>query len=183
MSTEIRVESIPSIQRSLRFYIVAAYVTGVLLLLLVAEMILKYALHLEVEVGGPFGAVALVAADTVTAFNLSLWILIIHGWFYVVYLISCYVVWVRMKWEIGWLLAMAAGGVVPFLSFITEALMSRRARRQIAEAEVRAGEREREDARLSDVEAGLSAQERAQLDADVEAEVRRRRDATGPAAS
>lgn len=169
-------DEFPAIRARLRFYQVTAWITGVLLLLLVAEMVLKYAFNLEVELGGPFGFIATLPPEQVTAINLSKWILIIHGWFYVVYLLACYLVWQKMRWEIGWLLAMAGGGVVPFLSFITEHLMTRRASRQLEEYRQHWAERDREDAQLADVEAGLSERERAELDARVAEEVARRQE-------
>lgn len=164
----------PRIRKFLRFYQITAWITGVLLLLLTAEMVLKYAFNLELELGGPFGFLAVLPSEQITAINLSRWILIIHGWFYVVYLIACYLVWQKMKWELGWLLAMAGGGVVPFLSFITEHLMTRRTRRQLDEYEQYWREHEDEEARLGEVEASLTDEERAALDAEVDAELERR---------
>lgn len=104
---------------------VAAYVTGGMLLLLTAEMILKYAFGVEIEAGGPFGFLALVPTDTVVAINISTWILIIHGWLYVVYLFACFSLWSTMRWPITYFPLLALGGVVPFLSFITEGLVRR----------------------------------------------------------
>lgn len=164
----------PTIRRFLGFYKITAWITGILLLLLVVEMVLKYAFHLEVELLGPFGFITTVPENTVVAVNLSRWILIIHGWFYVVYLIASYLVWQRMKWELGWLLAMAGGGVVPFLSFITEALMARRAKRQLAEYGEFWAAHDDEQAELDRIEASLSDAERAALDAEVADEVKRR---------
>jgi integral membrane protein len=166
----------PTIRKRLRFYQVTSVITGVLLLLLVFEMLLKYIGHVEIELGGPFGFLALVQEDTVTAINLSRWILIVHGWFYVIYLISCYLLWQKMRWELGWLLALAGGGVVPFLSFITEALISRRTKRLLGEYQEIWDETDDEDARVARVEAELSDEERAALDAKVAEEVRRRQE-------
>jgi integral membrane protein len=104
---------------------VAAYITGGMLLLLTAEMILKYGFGVEIEAGGPFGFLALVPTDTVVAINISTWILIIHGWLYVVYLFACFHLWTTMRWPITYFPLLALGGVVPFLSFITEGLVRR----------------------------------------------------------
>lgn len=104
---------------------VAAYVTGGMLLLLTTEMILKYAFGVEIEAGGPFGFLALVPTDTVVAINISTWILIVHGWLYVVYLFACFRLWSAMRWPITYFPLLALGGVVPFLSFITEGLVRR----------------------------------------------------------
>lgn len=166
----------PTIRKRLRFYQVTSVITGVLLLLLVFEMLLKYIGHVEIELGGPFGFLALVQEDTVTAINLSRWILIVHGWFYVIYLISCYLLWQKMRWELGWLLALAGGGVVPLLSFITEVLITRRTKRLLGEYQEIWDETDDEDARVARVEAELSDEERAALDAKVAEEVRRRQE-------
>ena len=104
---------------------VAAYITGGMLLLLTAEMILKYGFGVEIEAGGPFGFIALVPTDTVVAINISTWILIVHGWLYVVYLFACFQLWSAMRWPITYFPLLALGGVVPFLSFITEGLVRR----------------------------------------------------------
>lgn len=170
-----RPESFPKIRRALRFYLVASNITGVLLLLLTVEMILKYAFGVVIEAFGPFGALALVPEAT-TGLDLSRWILIVHGWFYVVYLVACYLLWQLMRWPLWYLLALAAGGVVPFLSFVTETIMGRKVRRELAGFEAEAAERDAEERRLRRVEASLSDEERAALDAEVAAEVAGRRD-------
>ena len=71
MPLEPKLADLPRIRGALRFYQVAAIITGVLLLLLCAEMIMKYAFGLELELGGPNGFLAFVPIDTVTAVNLS----------------------------------------------------------------------------------------------------------------
>ena len=99
---------------------IAAWVTGGMLLLLTGEMLLKYGGSVEIEAGGPAGFIALVPVGTVSAVNLSTWILIVHGWLYVVYLFACFRLWSAMRWSALWFPMLAAGGVVPFLSFFTE---------------------------------------------------------------
>lgn len=108
---------------------VAAYITGTMLLLLTLEMILKYLVGVEIEAGGRLGFLALVPTGTVTAVNISTWILIVHGWLYVVYLFACFQLWTVMRWPITYFPLLALGGVVPFLSFITE----HRVRRMVEE--------------------------------------------------
>lgn len=111
---------------------IAAYVTGGMLLLLTLEMVFKYAGGVEIEAFGPNGFLALVPVDTIEApaINLSTWILIVHGWLYVVYLFACFQLWSAMRWPTLWFPLLAAGGVVPFLSFFTES----RVRRIVEEA-------------------------------------------------
>lgn len=111
---------VPKIPGALRFYKWMAYITGTFLLLLVLEMLLKYALGVEIEVAGPFGFVALVPAGTVVKINASTGILIIHGWLYVVYLFSGFRLWSMMRWPFLKFIIIALGGVVPGLSFVVE---------------------------------------------------------------
>jgi integral membrane protein len=105
---------------ALTWYRIAAYITGILLLLLTVEMIAKYGYGTEVEAMGSQGFLAFVPTGTVEAVNLSSAILIAHGWFYVVYLFTCFRVWSIIRWPLwrfGWL---ASGGLFPFLSFVIE---------------------------------------------------------------
>lgn len=110
-----------SLPGALSFYRLSAYITGVLLLLLTVEMVAKYGFGSEVEMFGEAGFVAMVPDGEVQAFNLSQAILIAHGWFYVVYLFSCFRVWSQMRWPFWRFLWLASGGLVPLLSFIIEA--------------------------------------------------------------
>lgn len=136
MPLKPKVSDLPRIRGAANFYRVAAYVTGILLLLLVLEMVIKYTpIQREIELGGPNGFLALVPDGTVTAVNLSTGILIAHGWLYVVYLFSDFRLWSLMRWPFSRFIAIAAGGVVPFLSFIVEHYMSRRVHTELAELE------------------------------------------------
>lgn len=136
MPLKPRVSDAPRIRSAVRLYRVSAYITGTMLLLLVAEMILKYTpLQLEIELGGPNGFLALVPDKTVTAVNLSTGILIAHGWLYVLYLFSDFHLWSLMRWPFSRFIAIALGGVVPFLSFIVEHYMTRVALREVAALE------------------------------------------------
>ncbi|MEN2740472.1 DUF3817 domain-containing protein [Microbacterium sp. X-17] len=142
-----KLASFPAIRGALRFYEIAAAITGTLLLLLVVEMIVKYGYGYELYAGGSGGALWLhpTAADTAGlaqtggAVNLSTLILIAHGWFYVVYLFACFRIWSLMRWPFWRFLVLAAGGVVPFLSFVMEVVVVRQVRaylraREAAEA-------------------------------------------------
>jgi integral membrane protein len=135
-----KADTIPLIYSALKFYRVGAYITGTFLLLLVVEMITKYGFHEVYQLGGSSGFIGLVpeesgpnAHDFVTGVNLSIGILIVHGWFYVVYLIACFQVWSRMRWPFARFVLMALGGVVPFLSFIAEHFVAKLVRAELAE--------------------------------------------------
>lgn len=120
MPLEPRPADLPRIPGALRLYRVASIITGVFLLLLCAEMLIKYALGYELELGGPNGFLAFVPRDTTTAVNLSTGILIAHGWFYVLYLFSDFRLWSLMRWPFTRFVVIALGGVIPTLSFFVE---------------------------------------------------------------
>ena len=121
----------PTIRRSLLLYKVFAYATGTFLLLVCAEVLLRYVFGSEVVVGGVLGAVALVAPEQVKAvggFNLSLAVLIAHGYLFIAYLVADFVLITVMRYPITRFLLIAAGGVVPLLSFIMESRVKREVR-------------------------------------------------------
>jgi integral membrane protein len=68
-------------------------------------------------------------------FNVSLAILIVHGWIYVVYLLASFRLWSLLRWPFRRLFAMALGGVVPFLSFFVERPLHRIALADLARLE------------------------------------------------
>lgn len=155
-----KLASFPKIRGALRFYQVCSIITGIGLLLLVAEMVLKYSpLHVELFLGGSGGflwfadvivqdcqwysqfvpgSTACEMTSTGDGVNLSLGILIVHGWFYVVYLFACFRLWSLMRWGFGRFLTLAGGGVVPFLSFVMEGIVARDVKRYLAEREAAA---------------------------------------------
>ncbi|ALD64478.1 DUF3817 domain-containing protein [Glutamicibacter soli] len=114
------------IRSAAAFFRVFAYVTGVMLLLLVLEMVFKYFWQLELFIGGQLldGTANTIGmhnrAEVAGGFNASLGILIAHGWLYVVYLFADFRLWSLMRWPFSRFITIALGGVVPFLSFITE---------------------------------------------------------------
>jgi integral membrane protein len=108
------------VSTALKWFSRAANVTGVLLLLLAVEIIAKYGFGSELEMLGPQGVLAFVPNDTVQAINLSSAILIAHGWFYVVYLFTCFRVWSLLRWPFWRFLWLASGGLFPVFSFFLE---------------------------------------------------------------
>ena len=113
-------------------YKVTSIITGAFLLLLCLMMVFRYGLGTDIELGGMGGFLTLTPKELITGVNLSTIILIVHGWFYVVYLYSDFRLWSLMRWTFPRFIVIALGGVVPFLSFIVE----RRVHRQtVAELE------------------------------------------------
>jgi integral membrane protein len=165
MANTPRDKDIPRIPKVLRFYQVMAYITGTFLLLLIVEMVLKYMVDrntwalvapamvfdplsgqqifaepgFEIEGFGSNGFLALVPSDSVTAWNLSLTILIVHGWLYVIYLFASYRLWNIMRWRFLDFLWLALGGIVPVLSFVLESIYTRRVRRFVTATAQRGG--------------------------------------------
>jgi integral membrane protein len=155
---EPKAASFPKIRGALKFYQIASIITGVMLLLLLLEMILKYSpTHVELFAGGSggflwfapvivgegcqwyslfipggMGCELVSAGDGV---NISLFILVSHGWFYVVYRFACFRVWSLMRWRFGRFIMLALGGVVPALSFFMEAKVSREVKTYLASRE------------------------------------------------
>ena len=98
---------------SLTRYRVMAWVTGVFLLLLTLEMVMKY---------------GFAGGEPV----LGTWIAIVHGWIYVVYLVTVLDLWSKLRWGAGRLAVLVLAGVVPGLSFVAERRVTRDARARIA---------------------------------------------------
>ena len=129
-----------TIESALRFYKVSSSITGTLLMLLVLEMVVRYGFGYDLWGFGPQGLLALVphsdepGAMPDTGINLSTAVLVVHGWFYVIYLIADFRIWTLLRWSFFRFLIIAAGGVVPMLSFFTEAHYAKVAKAQLAEA-------------------------------------------------
>lgn len=116
---------IPLIRRTLAVFKVSSIVTGTFLLGLVVMMVTRYGVGRDIELGGAEGLLALTPRDELVGFNLSIMLLTVHGWLYVVYLACDFVLWrvayqgavrnafLRFLW-------IAMGGIIPFLSFFFE---------------------------------------------------------------
>jgi len=123
------------------------------LLLLVVMMVVRYGFGSDLALGGPDGFISLLphvadpnlepekalwwSAGTV---NLSTIILIVHGWFYVLYLFIDFVLWRLVRYSFGYFLLVALGGVIPFLSFFFEWRVPRDIRARLAALESSAAE-------------------------------------------
>jgi integral membrane protein len=90
-------------------YRVMAFVTGTLLLIVTVNVVLKY----------------VVGVDNEQYLEIASIIAIVHGWVFVVYAATCLHLWMRMKWRLGRLATMVAGGVVPVMSFVVERTVRR----------------------------------------------------------
>jgi len=129
------------IRSALGFYKVLSYLTGTMLLLLCGEMIARYGFGSFLYAGGTdavtgeafgFGFAGAEPPAVVGGINLSIAVLIVHGWMYVVYLISDFRLWSLMRWPFSRFILIALGGVVPLLSFFVEKKMHRQVEEELA---------------------------------------------------
>lgn len=140
MPLEPKPADISRIPGALRLYQVSSIITGVFLLLLCAEVYAKFVLGYELEMNGAGGFLAFVPRGTVAAINLSTIILIVHGWFYVLYLFADFRLWSLMRWPFARFVLIALGGIIPTLSFFLEGPMTRRVTRTLEQLEVKKAE-------------------------------------------
>jgi len=148
MSKPLNPASLPAIEKALKLYKVSSFITGGFLLLLMATWALR---RLEVVTNGAtvgydlwaFGPNGFITLEPYinegqglpeTGLNLTVAILVIHGWLYVLYLFADFRMWTLMRWSFGRFLVIASGGIVPFLSFWTEHRYAKIAEEQMREA-------------------------------------------------
>lgn len=97
--------SIDTVRKAVRNYRVLAWATGVWLIVLCAEMVLKYI----VKVDWPF-----------------LWLVApIHGWVYFAYLLVTANLAVKVRWPIAKTVGILLAGTIPLLGIIVEHFQSR----------------------------------------------------------
>lgn len=90
---------VESIRKALLGYRVMAWTTGVWLIALCYEMVVKY----------------IVVVD-----NPPSWIGIVHGWVYFVYLLFTANLAVKVRWPIGKTIGVLLSGTIPLLGIIVE---------------------------------------------------------------
>ena len=106
------------------------------LLLLVVMMVFRYGYGVDIAFSTAYGLQlepkALIEEQGLV--NLSLIILTVHGWLYVLYLACDFVMWRLARFSFGRFLFIALGGVVPFLSYYFEFQVPRYIEARIAHA-------------------------------------------------
>lgn len=88
------------VKTALTLFSVTAWVTGVMLLLLVVRMVMEYAFNMDVG-----------------ALN---WVAIAHGWCYLFFFLASLNLGLKARWTMPQWIVTVLGGVVPFLSFFVE---------------------------------------------------------------
>jgi integral membrane protein len=107
---------------------VGATLEGIALLILVVIMVMEYVVH-----GGPtpFSTLSPTWAQISTVWSP------IHGLIYMLYVVTAFGLWSRMKWPLPVMLLLMLFGVVPVLSFIGENWAAQRVRRELDAQESR----------------------------------------------
>ena len=132
---------VETIRSAVKFFRVTSYITGIALLLVLILWGSRRGLGLELWAFGPNGFVSaepFFEDKTLmpqSGISLTMAILIVHGWLYVAYLFGDFRLWTLLRWSFGRFLLIAAGGVVPFLSFFTERRFTKIAHAELAELE------------------------------------------------
>jgi len=139
MASTPRRSDAPRIRGALKLYKVTSIITGSFLLLLCLMMLFRYGFGVDIELGGPFGFLALTPKEQITGINLSTVILIVHGWLYVLYLYSDFRLWSLARWPFWKFLVVALGGVIPVSSFIIEHYVHRDVLRVVEQLETPVG--------------------------------------------
>lgn len=129
-------------EKLLRYFKISSYVTGVFLMLLMITWGIRRLpfLGFDLWLAGPNGFITFESYGVegeglpTTGINLTVLILIVHGWLYVVYLLIDFRMWTLMRWSFLRFALIASGGVVPMLSFFTEAYYAKVAKQEIEAA-------------------------------------------------
>lgn len=130
-----RAADIPRIRTALKVYKVSSIITGSFLLLLLVMMVLRYIFLVDIELNGPSGFLALTYKENIVGINLSIVILAVHGWLYVLYLGTDFVLWRLTGYSFGRFLFIALGGIIPLLSYFFESRVPRMVEARIAAVE------------------------------------------------
>ncbi len=134
---------IDQVKKVLKLFTASSYITGTFLLLLMITWGIRRLpfLGFDLWLFGPNGFITFeqygIEGEGLpdVGVNLTVAILIVHGWLYVLYLFADFRLWTLMRWSFFRFLIIAAGGVVPLLSFFTESYYAKLARKQLSEIE------------------------------------------------
>jgi integral membrane protein len=107
--TEAPTTPVESIRKALLGYRVLAWTTGIWLIALCYEMVLKYIVKVE---------------------DPPNWIAIVHGWVYFVYLILTANLAVKVRWPIGKTIGVLLAGTIPLVGIIVENIQTRNIKSQ-----------------------------------------------------
>ena len=101
--TEAPTTRVETIRKALLGYRVLAWTTGIWLIALCYEMVMKYVFDVE---------------------GLN-WIAVVHGWVYFVYLLFTANLAVKVRWPIGKTIGVLLAGTVPLVGIIVEQIQTK----------------------------------------------------------
>lgn len=101
--TEAPTTPVETIRKALLGYRVLAWTTGIWLIALCYEMVMKYVFH----------------DDSLN------WIAVVHGWVYFVYLLFTANLAVKVRWPIGKTVGVLLAGTIPLVGIIVEQVQTR----------------------------------------------------------
>ena len=101
--TDTPTTSVETIRKALLGYRVLAWTTGIWLIALCYEMVMKYVYGVE---------------------GLN-WIAVVHGWVYFVYLLFTANLAVKVRWPIGKTIGVLLAGTIPLVGIIVEQIQTR----------------------------------------------------------
>jgi len=130
----MRTADIPRVRTTLAVFKVSAIVTGVLLLGVVVMMVTRYGFGVDIAVSQAQG-LHLAPRDLIEeqgSLNISLILLTLHGWLYVVYVALDFMLWRLLRWPFTRFVFVALGGIIPGLSFYFERAVPRDAEAAIS---------------------------------------------------
>jgi len=130
-----QLSDVPRIRKALAVFKVSSVLTGTFLLLLCLMMVFRYGYGVDIELGGSSGFLGLTVKEEITGINLSTILLMVHGWFYVLYVAVDFVLWRLMRWSFGRFLFVALGGIIPLLSYFFERTVPRSIEAELAKLE------------------------------------------------
>jgi integral membrane protein len=135
-------EALGRIRKNLKFFEISAAITGVMLFGLYIVAGIRWGMDADIWLFTEHGFAQLVqlAPDGVeldyspaSGFNFTTVFLIIHGWFYVIYLIAAFSLWSPMRWPFWRFLVIAIAGTLIIVSFIVEVWTVNETKRQLAQ--------------------------------------------------
>ena len=107
MTETAPITPVEKIRSALKGYRVMAWMTGIWLIALVYEIILKYVVKVD---------------------NPPSWIGVVHGWVYFVYLLFTANLAVKVRWPIAKTIGVLLAGTIPLLGIIVEQVQTREIR-------------------------------------------------------
>jgi integral membrane protein len=107
--TEASTSPVDTIRKSLLAYRVMAWTTGIWLIALCYEIVVRYVVKVD---------------------NPPTWIGVVHGWVYMIYLIATVSLAVKVRWPVAKTIGILLAGTIPLVGVIVEHFQTRNIKTQ-----------------------------------------------------